>query len=76
MLITLVAVFIAVALAAGLAVSSALASTSAQRRRLRAVTRGPDVAALPDVVQLSNDPRADSWQRMAPNWPSPIRATP
>jgi tight adherence protein C len=65
-LITLVAVFLAVALATGLTVSSALSSNSAQRRRLRAVTRGPELAALPDVVQLSNDPRADGWQRMAP----------
>jgi tight adherence protein C len=66
MLITLVAVFIAVSLAAGVAVSSALTSTSTERKRLRAVTQGPVVSALPDIVQLSNDPRADGWQRAAP----------
>jgi len=66
MLITLVAVFIAVALATGLTVSSALAARSTERMRLRAVTRGPDLAALPDVVSLSNDPKSDAWQRMAP----------
>ena len=65
MLITLVAVFISVALVAGIVLSTALTSTSAERKRLRAVTRAPDTA-LPEVVSLSNDPRATSWQRMAP----------
>ena len=66
MLITLVAVFVAVALTAGLAVSSALATTSPDRKRLREVTRGPELTALPDVMQLSTDPRIDGWQRAAP----------
>ena len=66
MTLTLLAVFVAVALVAGLAASQVLSATSSERRRLREVTQGPAIAALPDVVQLSNDPRADSWQRMAP----------
>jgi tight adherence protein C len=65
-LITLVAVFVSVALVAGLAVSMVMASSSTERRRLRAVTRGPELAALPEVGQLSNDPRSDAWQRAAP----------
>src|SRR5437773_8171495 len=66
MLITLVAVFISVALVAGLVTSSVMTSASAERERLRAVTRAPDAAPLPEVLSLSNDPRADGWQRAAP----------
>src|SRR5262245_29472746 len=65
-LLTFGAVFLAVALAAGLLVQRALASTSTERRRLRAVTGGTDVAVLPEIVPLSNAPRADGWQRTAP----------
>jgi len=66
MLITLVAVFVAVALAAGIAVSSALLSASTERKRLREVTRVPDSLALPEVLSLSSDPAASSWQSAAP----------
>ena len=66
MIITLVGVFISVALVAGLAVSSVLSSTSAERKRLRAVTRAPDGIPLPEVLPLSGDSRADVWQGMAP----------
>ena len=66
MLITLVAIFISVALVAGLGASTLLASTSTERKRLRAVTRLPDAAALPEVLSLSNAPRVDIWQRIAP----------
>jgi tight adherence protein C len=66
MLITLVAVFVAVALAAGIAVSSALLSASAERKRLREVTRSPDSLPLPEVLSLSSDPRASSWQSAGP----------
>ena len=65
MLITLVAVFISVALVAAIVVSSSLTSASAERRRLRAVTRAPETA-LPEVLTLSNDPRATAWRRAAP----------
>src|SRR5262245_20754815 len=65
MLVTLVAVFISVALAAGIAVTSALTSVSAERKRLRAVTRAPDTT-LPEIVALTNDPSAGGWQRAAP----------
>jgi len=66
MIITLVGVFISVALVAGLAVSSVLSSTSAERRRLRAVTRAPDSMPLPEALPLSGDPHGDAWQSMAP----------
>ena len=66
MIITLVGVFISVALVAGLAVSSVLSSTSAERRRLRAVTRAPDSLPLPETLPLSGDSHADGWQSMAP----------
>jgi tight adherence protein C len=62
MTITLVAVFISVALLSGLGMSSFLSSTSADRRRLRTVTRAPEVAALPEVVSLSSDRRSESWR--------------
>ncbi len=65
MIITLVAVFISVALVAGIVASSALTSVSAERKRLRAVTRAPEVV-LPETRTLSNDPRASGWQRAAP----------
>jgi tight adherence protein C len=63
MLITLVAVFISVALVAGVAMSSLMSSTSAERKRLKAVTRAPDMSALPEVLQLATDnaPRG-GWQ--------------
>ena len=66
MLITLVAVFISVALVAGLAASAVMSSTSAERRRLRAVTQKSDAAPLPEILPLSTDPRADGWPRAAP----------
>jgi tight adherence protein C len=62
MIITLVGVFISVALVAGLAVSSVLSSTSAQRKRLREVTRAPNSLPLPEVLPLSGDARGDVWQ--------------
>src|SRR5262245_65613489 len=64
--ITLAAVFISVALVAGLALSSVLSSTSAERRRLRAVTRPADAIPLPDTLPLSTDQRRDVWQSVAP----------
>jgi tight adherence protein C len=66
MTITLVAVFISVALVAGVAASSVLSSTSAERKRLKAVTRGSEAAAVPDAVSLSGGDRVDGWQRTAP----------
>jgi tight adherence protein C len=63
---TLVAVFVAVALGVGLLVQQALAARSTERVRLREVTRGADVAALPEITSLSSEPRADLWQRLAP----------
>jgi len=62
--ITFVAVFISVALVAGLAVSELLSSTSAERKRLRAVTRAPDAAApLPEAFTLMAGQRGGGWQR-------------
>src|SRR5262245_5145325 len=64
--ITLAAVFISVALVAGLAMSTVLSSTSAERRRLRAVTRPTDAIPLPETLPLSADQRRDFWQSVAP----------
>jgi tight adherence protein C len=68
MLIILVAVFISVALVAGLAASSALSTTSAERKRLREVTRsGADAtAALPEAVSLMGDEHSGFWPTVAP----------
>jgi tight adherence protein C len=66
MVIALVAVFVSVALVAGLVASSVLASGSVERKRLRAVTTAREVAPLPEVLSLTNDPTADAWQRSAP----------
>jgi tight adherence protein C len=64
-LLTLVAVFIAVAVFAGLATASALSSRSAERQRLRAVTRSAGSTPLPEVRSLSTDPGTGGWQRAA-----------
>jgi tight adherence protein C len=62
MIITLVAVFVSVALVAGLGTASLLSSTSAERKRLRAVTRAPEASPLPEVLKLSTDQPTEGWR--------------
>lgn len=64
-LLTLAAVFVAVAVFAGLAAAFVLSTRSAERQRLRAVTRPVGSTALPEVRSLSTDPGTGGWQRAA-----------
>jgi tight adherence protein C len=70
LIVTLVAVFIAVAALAGFAASAVLSSASTERKRLFAATRTTRATALPELMPLSTDSsEPDAWQRLGSIFP-------
>jgi tight adherence protein C len=63
MLITLIAVFISVGIVVGYGTSMLLSASSAERKRLRAVTRGAAVTPVAEVLPLTPSAKDASWQR-------------
>ena len=66
LVLTLAAVFTAVALVVGMGLSWALSSGTAERRRLRAVTRAPaaQTRALPEIIHLSTPTEAGPLEQL------------